>query len=144
MNDTAILIDTNIILDWLLLREPFYIQAKEIIECCIRDEIQGCLASHTLLNIFFITRKDKTVEERKEIIFMLCDNFNIIEVDKQMIITALKNKAWDDLEDGLQIQCAIKEKVNYIITRDPKGFLSSQIQVFSPGEFIQLKNKGSI
>jgi predicted nucleic acid-binding protein len=41
MKDTRILIDTNIIMDWLLQREPFHQNAKAIIEPCINGTLQG-------------------------------------------------------------------------------------------------------
>ena len=138
MKDMAVLIDTNIVLDWLLEREPFLKNAKEILEPCICGKVQGYLASHTILNIFYITRKHKSVAERKEILLMLCEKFNIIGINKEMITASLKNNAWDDLEDGLQIQCAIVESLDYIVTRDPKGFESSEVEVHSPESFIKL------
>ena len=91
-SDMEILIDTNIVLDWLLGREPFLGNAKRIMEPCICGKIKGYLASHTLLNTFYITRKEKSVEERKEILLMLCEKFTIIGLDRQTIIKSLHNK----------------------------------------------------
>jgi len=132
----AVLIDTNVVLDWLLEREPFSQQAKQIMEACIRRKFFGFLASHTLLNIFYIVRKHKTVQERKEIILMLCDKFTVVGINEEMIVSAVKNDAWADLEDGLQMQCALDSGVDCIVTRDPKGFESSKIKIFSPASFI--------
>jgi len=142
VKNTALLIDTNIVLDFFLGREPFVECADEIMRYCIIGKIQGYLASHTLLNAFYITRKQKSIAERKEFLLMLCEKFIIVGVNKQTIMSALQNEEWDDLEDGLQIQCAIIEDLNYIITRDPKGFENSKIKVLSPEEFLNLmKNK---
>ena len=135
--DTAVLVDTNIALDWLLAREPFHEHAKRISEPCLRGALKGYLASHTLLNVFFIARKEKTVEERKEILLLLCKKFEIVNINKKMIIAALNNQAWNDLEDGLQMHCAVIRDVDYIITRDPTGFTASQITVLSPETFIE-------
>ena len=66
MKNTVLLIDTNIVLDFFLDREPFAEPAEEIMKYCITGKLQGHLASHTLLNAFYITRKQKSVEERKE------------------------------------------------------------------------------
>ena len=116
MNDMEILIDTNIVLDWLLGREPFFQSAKVIMEACINGKVRGHLASHTILNIFYITRKEKSIKERKEILLMLCQMFNIIGIDCKMIVETLSNDAWNDLEDGMQMQCATIESLDYIIT----------------------------
>ena len=137
MKDMEILIDTNIVLDWLLEREPFLKNARDIMEPCIRGEISGHLASHTLLNIFYIARKHKSVEERKEILRLLCNKFNVIGIDKQIIMNTLGNDKWPDLEDGLQMQCAITENLDYIVTRDLGGFENSTILSCSPEEFFK-------
>ena len=68
---------------------------------------------------------------------MLCEKFNIVGLSKEIIMAALQNDDWDDLEDGLQIQCAIDENVDYIITRDPKGFENSKIPAISPDAFLK-------
>ena len=86
MNDMEILIDTNVVLDWLLEREPFLQNAKAVLEPCLRNEIRGYLTGHTILNIFYIARKHKSVEERKEILLLLCKKFNIIGIDREMIV----------------------------------------------------------
>jgi len=132
-----ILIDTNVVLDWLLDREPFVEQADRIMRYCVSGKTKGHLASHSILNIYYITRRAFDVEKRKEISLMLCEKFNVIGLDRQMIINALHNKSWNDLEDGLQMQCAVTESLDYIITRDPKGFEHSKVQVISPEMFLE-------
>jgi len=133
-----ILIDTNVVMDWLLDREPFVEQADKIMKYCVSGKAKGHLASHTVLNIFYITRKTFDVETRKEIALMLCEMFTIIGISKDEIIESLHNKDWDDLEDGLQMQGAINEGLDYIITRDMNGFETSKVQVLSPEIFLEM------
>jgi len=140
LKNTALLIDTNIVLDWLLERQPFAGNAERIMEYCISGNLRGYLAGHSLLNIFYITRKEKSVKERKEILLMLCDCFEIIDIDSEMIVTALQNENWQDLEDGLQMQSAVQEKLDYIITRDINDFAHSTIKVLSPQDFLKMQN----
>ena len=139
MKNTALLIDTNIVLDWLLERQPFAENAERIMEYCINGNLRGYLAGHTLLNIFYITRKEKSIKDRKEILLMLCDWFEIIEIDKEMIIIALQNEQWQDLEDGLQMQYAAHEKLDYIITRNIKDFTNSEATAMLPEDFLKMQ-----
>jgi len=141
MKNMALLIDTNIVLDWLLERQPFAENAKRIMELCIHDNFRCYLAGHTLLNIFYITRKVKSVAERKEILLMLCDYFDIIDVDKPMIISVLQNENWNDLEDGLQMQSAEQEKLDYIITRNVKDFNNSPVKALLPEHFLNVEKQ---
>jgi len=74
---------------------------------------------------------------------MLCDWFEIINIEKAMIILALENEKWQDLEDGLQMQSAIQEKLDYIITRDINDFAHSIIKVLSPEDFLKMQENES-
>jgi predicted nucleic acid-binding protein len=138
MKNMGLLIDTNIILDWILDRRPLAEASKNILELCIKKYMRGYLAAHTLLNIFYIVRKEKSVAERKEILLMLCDCFAIVDIEKPMIVAVLENEKSQDLEDGLQMQCATHEKVDYIIMRNIKDFTDSEIEALSPEDFLQM------
>ena len=63
-----ILIDTNILLDYLLTREPFYEEARGVILTCTEGEVKGCIAAHSISNMFYILRKDFDAEERREVL----------------------------------------------------------------------------
>jgi hypothetical protein len=122
----------------LLEREPFAEQAARIMKHCISGEVKGYLASHTILNIFYITRKELDLEARKDISLMLCDKFNTIGISPEMIRATLKKSNFKDLEDGLQMQSALEKKVDFIITRDIKGFKDSETKALLPGDFLTL------
>lgn len=108
-----ILIDTNIILDLIQSREPFSENASKIINSCVKKENEGYISAHSLSDIFFILRKDKTVEERKALILNLCSFFIVIPEDKNFYTAVCQNNDWNDLEDGLQMKCADFENLDY-------------------------------
>ena len=66
-----ILIDTNVLLDYLLTREPFYEDAKNVLLTCVDGKIKGCIADHSISNMFFILRKDYNVKELAEGLFKI-------------------------------------------------------------------------
>ena len=57
-----ILIDTNILIDFLMKRPLFYDDARKVIQLCMNKKIEGCIAAHSVMNIFYILRKDFTTE----------------------------------------------------------------------------------
>jgi len=138
MKNMAILIDTNVVLDFFLNRSPFSEQADKIMKHCIKGEVVGYLACHSILNAFYIARKERNIEERKQFLLMLCERFVVIGIDVDRIVLALLNDEWQDLEDGLQMQCAYDFDIDYIITRDSKGFESSKVPLLSPEDFLNL------
>lgn len=134
-----ILIDTNIILDLIQSREPFSENASKIINSCVKKENEGYISAHSLSDIFFILRKDKTVEERKALILNLCSFFIVIPEDKNFYTAVCQNNDWNDLEDGLQMKCADFENLDYIVTRDAgKGFNNSPVKVISAEDFLNI------
>lgn len=134
-----ILIDTNIILDLIQSREPFSENASKIINSCVKKENEGYISAHSLSDIFFILRKDKTVEERKALILNLCSFFIVIPEDKNFYTAVCQNNDWNDLEDGLKMKCADFEKLDYIVTRDAgKGFNNSPVKVISAENFLNV------
>ena len=134
-----ILIDTNIILDLIQSREPFSENASKIINSCVKKENEGYISAHSLSDIFFILRKDKTVEERKALILNLCSFFIVIPEDKNFYTAVCQNNNWNDLEEGFQMKCTDFEKLDYIVTRDAgKGFNNSPVKVISAENFLNV------
>ncbi|MEZ3467880.1 MAG: PIN domain-containing protein [Schaedlerella sp.] len=133
-----ILIDTNVILDWLMHREPFSENAKYIMEEAMFGNVEGYLTAHTFSDLFYILRKDIDVSKRKLLLLLLCEYFHIIVENKETIRMALLNERWNDLEDGLQMQCAIEKNLDYIVTRNKKDFSSSKVKAILPEEWIEL------
>lgn len=134
----VVLIDTNIIVDFLTEREPFARDAVQVINLCYQKKVKGYLAAHTVSNLFYILRKDFSVPQRKEILSSLCRIFEISGIDKEKIITALSNNSFSDFEDCLQMECAAEVSADYIITRNISDFIHSTISVLEPKDFLKI------
>ena len=133
-----ILVDTNVLLDYLLCREPFEQDARRIIFACKQKKVIACIAAHSISNMFFILRKEFSVEERRGILTSLCQLFEIEGIDKNKILEALANENFSDFEDCLQMECALAFKVDYIVTRNVNDFKGSKIPCLELGEFCKL------
>lgn len=138
MKNIRVLIDTNIVLDWLMSREPFQENARFIMEKCLFGDLEGYLTAHSISDLFYILRKDFDVNKRKKLLLLLCDNMKVIIEDKDTIKTVLMNDKWMDLEDGLQMQCASMEGLDYIVTRNIKDFQESLVLPVLPEQLIAL------
>ena len=133
-----ILVDTNVLLDYLLCREPFEQDARKIVFACKQKKVIACIAAHSISNMFFILRKEFSVEERRGILTSLCQLFEIEGIDKNKILEALANENFSDFEDCLQMECALAFKADYIVTKNVSDFKSSKISCLEPGEFCKL------
>lgn len=136
-----VLIDTNVILDYILNREPYGEQAGKIMVACEERKISGCIAAHTISNMFFILRKTYTIVERREILLAVCTLFDVEGIDTGKIQNALKNDKFSDFEDCLQMECAKGYHADYIVTRNIKDFAESDIPCIEPDKMCELLEK---
>lgn len=135
---SKILIDTNVLIDYILEREPFFDDAMRVISSCIDGSVKGYIAAHSISNMFFILRKDFTIKERREILSNLCTIFEVEGIDKSKLMLALSNEKFSDFEDCLQKECAKRRGVDYIVTRNIADFTSSEIEAVLPSEYLKL------
>jgi predicted nucleic acid-binding protein len=112
-----IFIDTNILLDYLITQRTGNSPAQRIMELIVEDKLTGYISPISLLNIFFILRKQRTEQERKEIIESFLEILEIVELDFDLLQTGLYIPVLD-YEDGVQYISAVKANVDFIITGD--------------------------
>ena len=130
-----ILIDTNVLLDIVLRREPFFKASQAVVAACQQEFFDGAISAQTIADMFYILRKvfDKTA--RQKTLSGFCKIFHVASVDERKIISALENEDFHDFEDCLQAECAKDFLAAYIITRNGKHFAHSPIPAITPEEF---------
>lgn len=130
-----ILIDTNVVLDLLLEREPFVENAIALFEQIEQGKLVGYIAATTITNIFYIIRKSEGREIALAAINRLLIGLQFCAVDRQTIETAL-SLGLKDFEDSIQLACATLNQLDAIVTRDRQDFIESIIPIYSPTEFL--------
>lgn len=137
--ENRILVDTNVLLDYILTREPFYDDANKIVCDCVRGIVKGCIAAHSISNMFYILRKDYNTEERREVLLSLFTIFDVEGIDRIKLTSALDNEEFSDFEDCLQMECAKAYGAKYIVTRNVKDYATSEIKAISPKDYSELQ-----
>jgi predicted nucleic acid-binding protein len=130
-----ILIDTNIVLDLLLEREPFVETAIALFEQIERGNLEGYIAATTITNIFYIIRKTEGREVALAAINRLLIGLQFCAVDCQTVKTAL-SLGLKDFEDSIQLACATLNQLDGIVTRDHKDFIGRNLPIYSPTELL--------
>lgn len=133
----VVLIDTNVIIDFLLKREPFNEAATEILKKCADRQLTGYLAFHSVPNIWYILRKIPE-NKRREWLRDLCSFLWVTGASHEEVLNAIANEEFGDFEDSLQDRCAKSKRAEYIITRNVKDFTGSEIPTISPKEFLNI------
>lgn len=131
-----LLIDTNIVLDLLAKREPFYESSAKLFSLADRNEIQLSVSSLTFANTNYVLSKLKSASEAKEILRKFKLLVHIVSLSEKIVDLTLNDSAFKDFEDGLQYYSAIESKQDIIITRNQKDFKSSLLSIMSAEEFL--------
>ncbi len=132
-----VLIDTNIVLDFLLQREPFSQDAELLFHSISTGQIIGYVTATTLTDIFYISRKHtRSVEQARQAVSETLTAMVICPINRAVLDSAF-NSGLVDFEDAVQIFGAVAQGLDAILTRDNKGFLSSPIPVLSVQNLLQ-------
>ena len=132
-----VFIDTDVILDVALAREPF-LEASRIVLAILENNIAiGYMSSNGVANLYYILRKSGGDENARLFITKLIQYITIISIDHSDIVNGLKSKI-PDFEDALQQYSASRNQCDCIVTRNLSDYENSSIKVYSPIEFLNL------
>jgi len=131
-----IVIDTNVILDILLQREPFFGDSYRAIRLC-NHQADACFSASTATDIYYVVRKSCGADMAKESIGKLLQLFYCEDTLQGDIVSALSSKI-SDFEDAVLDSIAHRVKADYIITRNTKDFAASKVPAISPADFCKL------
>ena len=131
------LVDINVVLDVLFMREPFAKEGTMLFRKIEAGAVEGHVAAHTITTLHYLgTRRLGRAKCRKMLIDVL-QLFEVVPVTERELRHALE-LGWNDYEDAVQAACAEAAGVNFLVTRDKRGFRASAIPVVSPGELVGL------
>ncbi|MCK4447024.1 MAG: PIN domain-containing protein [Candidatus Marinimicrobia bacterium] len=128
-----ILFDTNVILDVLLLREPFHQAATLLMTEVEKRNLEGYICPTTITTISYLISKVKGATEAKRLIQNLLNIFELTSLNKLIFESALTIKIID-YEDAVLHESALRSDVDGIVTRNTKDFKNASIKIFDPEE----------
>jgi len=131
-----ILLDTNIILDIALKREPHFEHSARLFELIDNKQFIGYITATTVTDIYYIARKEKGKDIALEFISNLIEVVDVLGIDKNTIVKALKSKM-KDFEDAVQVSAAEYHDIEIIVTRNKSDFLNAGLEVLSPKELVK-------
>jgi predicted nucleic acid-binding protein len=131
-----IFLDTNLVLDVLAKRKPFYELSRRIWELVEKGDMAGYLSATTVTDIFYVLRKQLGTERAYDTLRKIMIVFHIASVAETDIRKAL-HLGFKDFEDALQVVCAQKVKAHCLITRNKEDFREAQgIEIADPESFL--------
>ena len=133
---TKLLIDTNIVLDLLANREPFYDGAAQIFSLADKHKVILSVSSLSFATVYYILSKSYQAPEVRAVLRKLKILVNVLALNEKIIELALNNDKFDDFEDGLQYYTAVENGQDIILTRNQKDFKKSVIPVMNADEYL--------
>ncbi|MDY7047581.1 MAG: PIN domain-containing protein [Microcystis panniformis WG22] len=130
-----ILIDTNIIIDNALEREPFWNASEQVLSLIEKGTIAGYISASTFSDLYYIIRKARGRDWTLTYLKQLITFCQIATVNQAAIIMAFTTN-FQDFEDSIQYSTAVVNKLDAIITRNPQDFPIITPRIITPEQLI--------
>ena len=138
MKQTAF-VDTDIVLDLLARREPFYEAAARLFSLAETGNISLSVSSLTFANLFYILRKQVSAKHAHEALRNFKQLVTVLPVDDATIEQALK-AGFTDFEDAIQYFSALAAGCTALLTRNGRHYRKSAINIFSAEAYCARNN----
>jgi predicted nucleic acid-binding protein len=130
-----VLVDTNVLLDVLGKREPFYADSAQVWTLAETGRVAGFVSALSLPNIYYLLRRVKGQKAARKAVGILRDIFNLVPLDSQ-----ITNQAVDadigDFEDAIQFFSALSVGATSLVTRNAGDFPTDDMAIQTPAEFL--------
>lgn len=129
-------LDTNVVLDLLGERVPFYDSAAKVATLADKGKVNLIVSALSYPTIFYLLSKfedNNIVKEKLRKFKVIAETSDLTD---RIIDKGLSSK-FTDFEDALQYHCALKLDCNILITRNEKDFKGSDIPVMTPDEYLK-------
>ena len=137
MRVMKILIDTNVILDALMAREPWVASTQALLLAAAEEKIDACITANTMTDLHFLLRKHLRDNEKvKQILLGLIASITILDVNSIDCEKAF-TLPMPDYEDAIIACCGKRHKIDYIVTRNPKHFDGSPVKIILPDAILK-------
>lgn len=130
-------VDTNIVIDLLSRREPFFEEAATLFSLADKKQVELSISSLTIANTSYTLLRQMDSSKTKSIIRKLKLILEILPLDDKVVGLALNDDTFTDFEDGLQYFTAIENQQEVIISRNLKDFKNSIIPTMTAKQFIE-------
>ena len=134
---TRVFLDTNVLLDVLLHREPFVHDSACVLNMGFKGKIALYSTPLSFSTCMFVARKMLGYANALEALKILEHHINVATMDSVQLHEALYAVA-PDFEDMLQYHAAKAAECSHIVTRDERHFPQKGIVVLSPTDFMLL------
>lgn len=130
-------LDTNIVLDLLARRDPFYNEAALLFSMADKKEVQLSVSALTFATVNYVLSRQKSAKETKMILRKLKLLVHVTSLDEKVLDLSLNDADFSDFEDALQHYSALENGIDILITRNLKDYQKSLLPVMTAEQFLK-------
>lgn len=130
-----VFVDTDVVLDLLARREPFYPAAARFFSLAERGEVRAGVSALTFANLFYLLRKELGAPRAVEVLRKLRRLVAVLPVDDGVIERALSS-GFRDFEDAIQYHAALAGGASCLVTRNGRDYPAPEIPVCTAEELL--------
>ncbi|NES18504.1 MAG: PIN domain-containing protein [Symploca sp. SIO3E6] len=131
-----VLIDTNIIVDVALERDPFFTDSEQVVSLVEQQQIEGYISASTFSDLYYIIRKAKGHNWTQQFLQRMAVLCTVATVNQAVISMALTAN-FRDFEDAIQYSTAVVNHLDVIVTRNPQDFPVTTPRIVTAEHLIQ-------
>ncbi len=133
----ALLIDTNVVLDVILAREPWVHDAAMLLDACGQGSARGYIAAHAVTTIHYLVARALDRRAATAAISDLLELATVVPAGDSDFRRAL-TPGVADFEDAVQVTAFLQCGARVFVTRNSRGFRAAKIETRTPGEALAL------
>ncbi|MBQ3403456.1 MAG: PIN domain-containing protein [Synergistaceae bacterium] len=130
----VLLIDDNVLLDVLQVRQPHYDASYAVWKLCDMGYAEGYMSAMAFTDIVYIMRKEIAYDKIDTLLAKLSGTFTVTDLTLDELRTAA-NMKWRDFENAVQSATASRIHADYIITRNTDDYAGSTVKAITPEEY---------
>lgn len=128
--------DTDVVLDLLLEREPFFQRSAELFSLGHRRVVAIHLSAVTFSTLYYFLRKFKGPAHARAKLAGLRSIVTVLPTDTMVVDQAIASR-FNDFEDAVQYFTALGSDMDVLITRNTNDFKHAQLPVSTPEAFLR-------
>jgi predicted nucleic acid-binding protein len=131
-----VFVDTDIVLDLLSYREPFYTHSAYLFSEADKGKTKICVSSLSFSNLNYILSRQYSADQARKKLLKFKTLVTVLAVTDKEVELALSSD-FKDFEDGLQYFTAIENNIKTLLTRNLKDYKSAEIPVMTAEQFLK-------
>ena len=133
-----VFVDTDIVLDLLSNREPFYTHSAYLFSEADKGKTKIYVSSLSFSNLNYILSRQYSPDQARKKLLKFKTLVTVLSVSDKVVELALSSD-FKDFEDGLQYFTAIENNIKTFLTRNLKDYKSAEIPVMTAEQFLKGK-----